>query len=71
MNECSLKAKQINFTCDVSLFEQIEEYCWANRIRSRNHAMRELIKAGLRSGIRPAPEEPEVLSKPLRRFQAR
>lgn len=71
MNDFSLKAKQINFTCDVSLFEQIEEYCWANRIRSRNHAMRELIKAGLRSGIKPAPEEMESPPKPLRRFQSR
>lgn len=70
MHEGSLKAKSINFTCDVSLFEQIEEYCWANRIRSRNHGIRELIKAGLRSGIRPAPEEEEP-TKSLPRFHSR
>jgi hypothetical protein len=67
MNECSLKAKVITFTCDVRLFEQIEEFCWANRIRSRNHAMRELMRAGLRSGIKPTPEELPS-SKPLRRL---
>lgn len=70
MTEGSLKAKQVNFTCDVALFEQIEEFCWTNRIRSRNHAMRELIKAGLRSGIKPQPEQTEP-EKPLPRFSAR
>jgi hypothetical protein len=47
MDPNSLKAKQVNFTCDKALFDEIEEYCWKHRLRSRNHALRELIKRGL------------------------
>lgn len=55
-------SKLVHLNVETDLLRRVDDFRFENRFSSRSAAMKWLLDAGLRSGVKPTPEDRERLA---------